>query len=316
MRVPLPIIIILCLLATLVAWIIGTHDKDFTKSPTPKELVQITEDWNETKPQNPEQHSRSATTPADWQNNKSPSSSASSSLKPEKLPPMEFRQSPALSEFGTLRDKGTSFMIQLATQLEAMGQRQRALLAWERVIDTSNPTQEERQKALAAIKGLKNSLPPWNPDPINEIPLTLHAGATLEDRKTLELALIKTADLISEGSGNTIKVSTKASIGKGRSAPTKRIPVAIWFSRPGTSSDDTGAETPPISFMTDPSHEQQLASQIAAGAYSLIRIQLTRETNFSPLPELQENAGVNPNELLKYHITRLMWREFVQSLRD
>jgi len=309
MRVSLPIIITSCLLVALITWLVSTRDKNFAKPPTPEQLVKISQDWEQDKPHIPPSQSTNRELLADQKKNTSPSSTAKSSLKPVKLPPLNLQHSPALSEYGTLGDKGGAFIIALATHLETIGQYQRALLAWERVIDTANPTEKERQQAVTAIKRLKNELPPWNPDQTNDIPLTLHAGAALKEKKNLGQALQSTADQISATSGNILVVGTKAAIGKSPDTSTPSIPVAIWF-----SSHQARAETPPVSFMIDPSQGDLLAEQISAGAYSLVRTHLARETNFSPLPELPANA--NPNDWLKYHVTRLMWREFVKSLKE
>ena len=62
-----------------------------------------------------------------------------------------------------------------------MGQDKHALLAWERVIDTTYPDKNERKQALSAIQRLKGSQPPWNPDPSSGIQLTLQAGASVND---------------------------------------------------------------------------------------------------------------------------------------
>jgi len=309
MRVSLPIVITSCLLVALITWLVSTHDMDFAKPPTPKQLVEISKDWEQDKPHIPASPPVNKAPPADNKKPTSPSSAASSPLKPVKLPPLNLDHSPALSEYGTLGDKGGVIIIALATHLETIGEYQRALLAWERVIDTANPTEEERQQAATAIKRLKNELPPWNPDPTNDIPITLHAGAALKEEKNLEQALQSTADQISQTSGNILAVTTKTSIGKSHDPSTSSIPMAIWF-----SVHEARAETPPVSSMIDPSQEHLLADQISADAYSLVRTHLTRETNFSPLPELPANA--NPNDWLKYHVTRLMWREFANSLKE
>ena len=309
MRISIPIIITSCLLVALITWLIGTHDMDYAKPPTPEQLVEISKDWEQGKPHMPPSQPVNKTLPADGGKNTPSSLAASSPPKAIKLPPLNLDHSPALSEYGTLGDKGGALIIALATHLESISQYQRALLAWERVIDTANPTEEERQQAATAIKRLKNEQSPWNPDPTNDIRLTLNAGAASKEKKNLEQALQSTAEQISKASGNILVVGTKVSIGKSPDASNPSIPVAIWFSR-----HETNAETPPVSFMIDPSQQDLLADQISAGAYSLVRTHLARQTNFSPLPELPAEA--NPNDWLKYHVTRLMWREFVNSLKE
>lgn len=310
MRIPIPIAIIVCLLAAGVVWLIGTRDKDFTTPPTPARLVEISEKWEADRPNIPPPKPINARLLADGPANEPSVPSTPIQPKEENLPAGNMNHSPSLAEYGNWGDKGGPAMVRLATNLETKGELVRALLAWERVIDTSDPSDSDRILAVTAIKRLHATLPPWNPDPSGVIALTLHAGATLKDKKALEDALVTAADLVSEASGHVLQVSTKASIGKSRGIRTPRIPIAIWFSRPG----ETPAETPPISFMADPSQKDMLAIQVEAGVYALLRAHLARETSFSPLPEYP--AGVKPDELLKYHVTRLMWREFVNSMKE
>jgi hypothetical protein len=314
MRVPIYIVIVACLLTFVVVWLIGTNDKDFTTPPTPKDLVAISEEWEKSRPNiaPPKPINANLLANTDVTTPRSPTGPVQP--KPEMLPTGNLQHSPSLSEYGTHGDHGGEAMVQLATNLETKGELQRALLAWERVIDTADPSDDERKLAVTAIKRLKTTLPPWNPDPIGDIELTLHAGATLRDKEALQEALSMAAGVISEASGNVIMVKTKASIGKSRGIKTPRIPIAIWFSRPGTTSSSPRAETPPISFMADPNQKDMLASQIEAGVYALLRAHMAAETSFSPLPEYP--SGVRPDDLLKQHITRLMWREFVNSMKE
>jgi len=294
----------------VVAWLVGTRDKNFTTAPTPERLVEISEEWEKNRPNIPPPKPINASLLKKNSSSAPKASHTPNQPKPEVLPAGNLQHSPALSEYGALGDKGGASMVNLATHLETKGQLSRALLAWERVIDTANPDESDRVVAVTAIKRLHTTRPPWNPDPTNDIKLTLHAGATLKNKNPLEDALTIVADLISEASGNIIRVSTKASIGKSRGVKTPRIPIAIWFSRPG----ETPRETPPISFMADPSQSDMLASQIQAGVYALLRAHLAKETSFSPLPEYP--TGVKPDDLIRYHITRLMWREFVNSMKE
>ncbi|MCP5536706.1 MAG: hypothetical protein H7A51_10830 [Akkermansiaceae bacterium] len=314
MRIPIPIVIVACLLAIVVVWMIGTRNTDFTTPPTPQDLVEISRQWEESRPNIPPPKPINAGLLEDRDDTIPQTPVTPARPQPEKLPTGNLLHAPALSEYGTLGNKGGEAMVALATHLETKGELQRALLAWERVIDTSGPTDDERQLAVTAIKRLKSSLPPWNPDPAADLSLTLHAGATLRDKKALEDAMSTVADLISEASGNVVQVTTKTSIGNSRGLKTPRIPIAIWFSRPGTTDSGARAETPPISFMADPSEKEMLASQIEAGVYALLRAHMASETSFSPLPEYP--AGVKPDDLLKHHITRLMWREFVKSMKE
>ena len=318
MRIPIPIAITSCIIATGATWYFSTRQADFTTPPTTAQKTELSTQWTQ-------QNSRpTANTPlsTDLKNSQAKKAVKQPATPPEKLTPTpklkllpmgDLEQAPHLSEYGTLADQGTQSMIQLAIALENKGAKERARLAWERVLDTTEPTAEEVIQAGKAIAQLSPDLPPWNPDPTSDITITLHAGSTIKDKKNLGHALETTARIISEASGHILNVQTKVSIGKGATPKTPRVPIAIWFSRASKTSGGTDAETPPLSFMADPSEEEMLTSQCQAGVYALLRSHLAEETNYSSLPEYP--AGVKPDELLQYHVTRLMWREFVNSLK-
>ena len=315
MRIPIPIAIASCFIATGSVWYLSTRDADFITPPTSEQKTLITEQWNQKNTDLP----TSTPLSADLKNKKTTDPQPTQEKpptpdpKPAHLPVGDLEQSPQLAEYGSLGDQGTEAMILLATELENKNSPHRALLAWERVLDTTQPTEEEVSQASQAIQRLSIELPPWNPDSENDITITLHAGTTIKDKKALEEALNATADIISEASGYILKVETQISIGKGKVPETQNIPIAIWFTRPAEKSDGTDLETPPLSFMADPSQAEMLTSQCLAGVYALLRDHLTKTTNYSDLPEYP--AGVKPDELLKYHVTRLMWREFANSLK-
>lgn len=312
MRIPIPIVILSCLIAIGIVWYVGTRQHDFVSPPTPEELVKVAREWEESRPNIPPPKPINAALLSDSAGHTMLTPSTPKEEKVERIPPGNLLHSPALSEYGEYGDKGADPMIRLATLLETKGELQRALLAWERVIDTCNPSDEERALAATAIKRLKPGLPPWNPDPKAEINITLRAGASLKDKDVLISAMEQAIQTINEASGYILRVDSKASIGKTRSARTPRVPVAIWFAR-NQDGSNTSAETAPISFMADPKQEKMLAAQIEAGIYALVRAQLSSSTSFSPLPEYP--SGAKPNELLHRHITRLMWREFAISMQ-
>lgn len=312
MHIPLPIAILSCIAAFGIVWYLGTRDKEFIAPPTPEELVEVSTEWEKNRPNIPPPQPINAALLADTKPEQ-PITPATVNERPEEITVGNLDESPGLAAYGAHGDKGTDAMVALATLLETKGEFQRGLLAWERVIDTTEPDDEQRAVATTAINRLKTGLPPWNPDPSDEIVITLRAGATLKDKAILTKALEQAAETINQASGHILKVETKASIGKVRGKRPPRVPVAIWFSRQPKGSD-TPAETPPISFMADPSQDKMLVAQIEAGVYALVRTHLKTNTSFSPLPEYP--SGAKPADLLNLHITRLMWREFATSLKE
>ena len=164
-RIPIPIVILCCVITLSIVWCVGTRNKDFLSEPTPEELIAVTKEWMQNRPNAyPVNNVESA-----LKVNNSPPISPKPMVQAEQeitqLPTGNFLHSPALSEYGTLDDVDTDAMIRLASLLENQGQVQRALLAWERVIDTSKSSASDRSLAVSAIKRLKPTPPPWNPDP-------------------------------------------------------------------------------------------------------------------------------------------------------
>jgi len=320
MRVPIPIAITSCILATGLVWYLNTRDADFTTPPSDEKKASIAAQWKQknlpppsTSRLSSELQQKKALAKTSPKLAKTPKPATELKPKIPVLPLGDLRQSPALSEYGTLGEKGVPAMIQLATTLENKGAKQRARLAWERILDTSQPTPEEVNQASHAIQRLSANQGPWNTDPNLDITLVLHAGASIKDKKALEEALKTTAQIITQASGQILQIKTQVSVGKPKAQETPRVPVAIWFSRPNEKPGEADAETPPLSFMADPSEEGMLTIQCQAGVYALLRAHLTEATSYTNLPEYP--ARVKADELLKYHVTRLMWREFAKSLK-
>jgi len=314
MRIPIPTVIILAVIVTLTSWFAGTRHMDFAQAPTPEDFILIAKQWEDSKPH---------ITPLKGSKRQQAEANADNSdqvlnhrlrKKPDQFPEIDFDSSPLLSEHGVLQDKGAGYLSRFASHLESMGQDKHALLAWERVIDTTYPDKDERKQALSAIQRLKGSQPPWNPDPSSGIQLTLQAGASVNDGQALKRALEITAQNMSAASGGVVQVSAKLSLGKSSNEQAAIVPIALWLSRPASAARTSQAETSPVSFMADPSNENMLISEIQMGAYNIIRKQLGKETIFSQLAEKPENTSAN--ELIECYITRLMWREFANSMKE
>lgn len=337
MRIPLPIAIASCVAAVSATWFWGSRSTNFTTPPTEAENQALSERWKQNNslsrrpdsPANPTSDAANTSETAEGSKKKPEASPLirpkSITSQPEKLgeqksPPRlplgDIEQSPGLAEYGTLGAQGSASMIQLAQELATHGARERALLAWERVLDTTQPNAQQTSQAITAIRQLKSSLPPWNPDPTADISITLHAGATTQNKQALEQALKKTADAISEASGHLFAVKTKMAIGSGKPAATPRIPVAIWFSY-GQSKP---VQTDPFSFLANPNDTTQLTEKCQSAVYSLIANQLEEKTSYSRLPESSQAAPDKPapaltgRDKIKYSISRLLWKEFINSL--
>lgn len=309
MYVSIPAVIILSVIAALTTWFIGTRDMDFAQPPTPEQYIQITEEWEKSKPRIAPVDAAAAGASANDHADGAPTSQ----IDEDSLPLIDFSRPPSLSEFGILENKGAGHLILLARHLESAGHSGFALLAWERVMDMAHPSPEEHHLALDAIKKLKSDIPPWHSDPADGIALQLRAGASIKDANHLETALKKVAKDMSASSGHVIMVETHLSLGEKPRGSKSSVPVAIWLSRTARGNDSAIAETAPVSFMADTGNGGDLTAEIQAGVYDIVRSQLSKATSFSKLPERTED--MNPDDLISCRITRLMWREFANSLK-
>jgi hypothetical protein len=314
MYVSIPAVVTLSISVALTTWFIGTRHMDFSKAPTPEEYVQITEQWEKSKP-----HIFSApdaSAGALNSSNKDLQDVVINRLKKQRdaFPQIKSDQEPSLSEYGTMGTKGAEFLISFARHLESTEHPQHALLAWERVVDMANPNALDRQLAIEAIRRLKADQTPSNTNLNDAIPLTLHIGASVKVKEHLEKALQEAAESINAASGGILSVKTQLSLGKHSGDETKSVPVALWVSKKSKTQQTGSIDTDPVSFMADPADVSELRDKIQSGTYELIRSQLARTTNFSPLPEKPDRA--EPDDLIHYHITRLMWREFANSMMN
>ena len=141
-RIPLPVVIVIALLAVAGFWWLRTKEMDFlTPKGTTKPLPEfMTNPPDEDPTPNP-------VLSAQVTNTHTPPPS------PDK-PQLEFgdlESSPGLAEYSEHASKGADYLIRLATELEVQGQWERSLLAWERVIDSCHPSLPERKAAGDAI---------------------------------------------------------------------------------------------------------------------------------------------------------------------
>lgn len=314
MRISIPIVVTLSISVALTVWFVSTREMNFAQEPTPEQYVQISEEWEQAKPhigllKTPESHGADAKI-------EHTNKIVTGHLKKnrDQYPKIDFNLKPTLSEHGILRDKGSGYLSRFAAQLESEGQQQHALLAWERVIDTTNPNEDQRDLALTSIKRLKSSLPPWNSKTNADISLTLHVGASINHTQALQRALKITADSISKASGGLIHTETKLSLGKQSPNQATSVPIALWLSRPARPSEENRVETNPVSFMADPIDENALVSELQAGVYEIVHKHLAKKTSFTKLPKNPTYSQAD--ELIHYHITRLMWREFANSMKE
>jgi hypothetical protein len=163
-RVPIPVVIVLSLAALGLTWWQGTRHMDFLTPPSETVLA------------------RTRARAAVVQHEKSRLFSIGRELKEKAAIESPIRAAPAidpgdpaspapLNAYAEHAAEGPSAYITLAVHLEEQGGNARALLAWERVIDSCRPDDPQRQAAMSGIQRLRPVVAPWNIDPVAAKPL-------------------------------------------------------------------------------------------------------------------------------------------------
>jgi hypothetical protein len=213
---------------------------------------------------------------------------------------------PTLQSYGELTPQGAAHLIDLATGLEKKGEFQRALLAWERVVDLTPADAAQIATSISSIKRLRPTLPEWNSKPEAKIQITLHAGTGKKQAATLTPILEGVARDLEAASSGIVKVTATVTAGKTSTTAKGPTPVALWLAGPDKKSPAT--ET--LSFTVD--SPDDLRGDILKTVFQLIRSHLSRATKYTPPAALA--AGEDPQGALNFRVTRLCWSEFAAAL--
>jgi len=218
----------------------------------------------------------------------------------------DFSTPPGLQEYAEFAPKGAAHLMDLAVLLEAEGESQRALLAWERVLDTGKADEGQTTAAIAAIKRLRPTLPAWNTDRSKVITITLHAGTGKKNAKALTPIVEETARELERASAGILKVTATVTVGRGSLSATAPAPVALWLAGPGK-----GAVSTPVRSFTVGSLKT-LHDDLLKTVFLLVSGYLAHESSQAPPAAL--TAGDKPLDALTYQITRRKWQELGTSL--
>ena len=300
MRVPIPAVIFLIIAVVGGMWWHGTRDKDFMTPPSPAKLQEIRTRVESSFPQTEKvddaiSEPKKPVVP--------PKPVVVEPPKPE-IDLGELTAPPVLTQYGERSPQGAPHLAELAAALEKKGEFQRALLAWERVLDLTKPDENQAKAAVSAIRRLRPTLPDWNTDPKKTIPIVLHAGTGKKMAKTLTPVLEQAARDIEKASAGMLKVTTEVTAGKSNASGPS--PVALWMAGPVKKA----ASTEVMSFTVE--SPEALRSEVMKTVFQLIRSFLGQTTSYTAptAPADQEN----PQDALTFRITRLCWNEFATSL--
>jgi hypothetical protein len=312
-RVPLPLAILLLLAVPLGTWFARTRKMDFLTPPS-AETLEITRQRGLTMlPRMAVQ--LPAPPPALRPIDSRPPRSIQT--RPPSPSAVENRN-PALDTFCSSAAKGSRHLIELSTLLQSMGDNRHALLAWERVIDSTKPEKTHMTAALVMVERLRKVLPPWSASN-RPVPVVIHLSCThtVEDRlRPLAEPLAK--DLI-QASHGVLAATTELTVlpppgsYKSKSGRTirKKSPtpaISVWLSGPGAET----RSTPMVSF--NPTSIRNLHDQLQRTLFRIAgksiaaekgKVELTTPPNDEP-----------PLDSLSHRVTRLRWLQLGRAINE
>ncbi len=276
-------------------WWAGTREMDFMKEPTVERLAEIRV-----------KAGGSAIAPDE---KSSPAVQELETPPPLPDPPQQtidlgdLSHPPSLRDYAERAQQGAESLIILAGALEEKGEFQRALLAWERVLDFTKADAAQAEATIAAIRRLRPTLPDWPGPPIQ---ITLNASTGKKLAKPLATALEAAARDLERASGGTVKVKAVVTLGKAASPAKGPVPVALWLA----GTDKQSASTDVLSFTVD--GPEKLPEELLKAAFALLRAKLVSGTAYTPPAPLA--GGESALAALHDRVTRLCWSEFAAGL--
>ncbi|MCX6873405.1 MAG: hypothetical protein NTW21_06300 [Verrucomicrobia bacterium] len=218
----------------------------------------------------------------------------------------DLNPNPGLNTYAELAPKGARHLIELASLLETAGEFPRTLLAWERVLDSTQPEPPQATAAIAAIKRLRPTVPAWNVEAAAAIPIVIHASTDTPLEKTLRTTLEQAANDLQRSSSGILKVTAKVTIIRKRSPRNTPPDVALWLS----GSAEKSAATETLSFsVTKP---ENLQADILRKLFRLVSKHLEHDHACAPI--IPAAADEAPLDVLEFHLTRLHWQDLGRSL--
>lgn len=301
MRIPLLAAIPLCLLTVALIWWMGTRDMDFLTPPSEARLSQIRAEALASLPVSRLEDDAISIKVA-------PPDGAPDVPDPTaRLDPADLgdiKSPPVLDTYSDRAPEGSEKLGALAAALEQAGAFQRALLAYERILDLAESDPEQIQSAVSAIRRLKPTLPDWHTDPENAVQAVIHIGTGEKFSDFMPGILTEIIRDLNTASSGIVKFSHELHIGRTIQTTDAPTPVALWI----TGRGDDATSTDVLSFTTE--NKETLRNDLLKTAFNLVRAHLAKSASYNPAPEALDD----PLAALESHITRLLWNEFGKTL--
>jgi hypothetical protein len=300
-RVPLPFVCLLAIAVTLGSWWAFTRRIDFLTPPSAESLAVTSQRALASlpraevplpaQPPKPRQVDRS---PPRRIQTRPPESSADAATR-----------HPSLDTYVDRAAKGSRHLIELSTLVEASGDRQRALLGWERVLDSTKPQATHLAAAIAAVKRLRPLVPAWSARNA-PFPVVIRLNTSKKFEYELKPILNQVAAELEQASAGILKVSTVLTANRKSSTRTAATPFALWLTGPAEDSPSTAT------FSFTITREANLHPEILRYLFKVVCNRLAENKKFTAITTPPKTEATL--DALSYRITRLRWHEFGQSL--
>jgi hypothetical protein len=280
---------------------IGARNKDFSVAPDDQAVAISVSQWKRKHPSLPPRE-RALPSPQPVTKAKAQSEK---SITPQ-IPLGQLETIPSLEHFREHLDFETESFIQLAIQLESSGKLDHALLAWERVIDSTDTNAEQSLQARKAITALRATQPIWNTDSEDNFDLILHINTPVEHKTQISALLGQLSDDIRNASSYQVapQILIKTTPQRdGYPSP----PIRVWLSSTGKDAK----QAPQLTLQLNEG-EAPLDEQLYMAIYRSISGQLEQYSELMPPATLSPTE--TPRESLTTNLTRLHWKELCQSL--
>ncbi|MEM9080337.1 MAG: hypothetical protein AAGC74_06555 [Verrucomicrobiota bacterium] len=296
MRVPLFIAIPLLFIVPVLVWLLSTRGYDFM---TPRELSEAELRPTFASPADPELVAALETKTA-------PTPPEPSAPPLPRIPLGDLEKAPAIDEYRMESAIGAQALLVLANELLDEKQPQRALLAFERIIDSTPPGGPERHEANLALPSLIAELPPWNDDSTKRTPITLNCSTSRPEEELLP-AIRSLRAFLQHASSQLCDIEFTLIPAPEPEAPLSSFPIAVWLTIPGEDPDQ-----PALPVKTfNPSPDAGIALPLAKTIYHLLSTRVRNIPDLTPLPPIPEETEIN--KLFLTTITRLTWQTLLTT---